>query len=142
MPAWCSGGRMIGLFLLGLVQAAPVQAPLPPARKPGEWCRGIHMPNGQGGVNLLWTTIRGPEDRLKEIGQQMAALGARVSTAAGEDSRPAIRVEYQDDLDVRAIGRLLNAIDAGKFGPVATEDHAMPLDTLPADKCIRFVPMP
>lgn len=133
---------MIGFFLLGLVHALPAHAALPSQRKPGEWCRGIHMPNGQGGVNLLWTTIRGPEAKLKEIGARMTALGAMVSTEGAQLVPGEIRVAYQDDLDARAIGRLLNQIDAGNFGPVTTEDLASALDTLPPDKCIRFVPRP
>jgi len=133
---------MIGWLLVALIQAPPTQMPLPPARKAREWCRGIHMPNGQGGVNLLWTTIRGPEATLTQIGAQMTALGARVSSGDGDPAGSEIRVAYQDDLDARAIGRLLNQIDAGKFGPVTTEDFAMALDTLPADKCIRFIAKP
>ncbi|HYE29253.1 MAG TPA: hypothetical protein VEA61_13615 [Allosphingosinicella sp.] len=133
---------MIGLFLAALVQAPAAPVSIPPGRKPGEWCRGIHMPNGKGGVNLLWTTIRGPEDKLTEIGGRMKALGARVSTEGARIGPGEIRVAYQDDLDVRAIGRLLNQIDAGEFGPVTTEDFAMALDTLPANKCIRFVAKP
>jgi hypothetical protein len=92
------------------------------------------MPNGAEGVNLLWTTIRGPEEKLSEIGGLMRALGARVwNESPGE-----IRAAYSDGLDVRAIAALLNRIDAGEFGATTTDDFAMSLDTLPADRCIRF----
>lgn len=133
---------MIGLFLLALIQASPPAAGGPPDRKPGGWCRGVHMPNGQEGVNLLWTTISGPDDRLKAIAGRMKALGARVATEGGTLEPGQIRVHYQDDLDARAIGRLLNELDSGKFGPVTTKDFAMGLETLPADKCLRFVARP
>ena len=126
------------LIVSVLMQAPPAQASSPRPARQG-WCRGIHMPNGREGVNLLWTTIRGPEEALRTIGDRMKALGADVSETNGQ---PEIRAHYRDDLDVRAIGRLLNQIDQGEFGPVTTEDYAMSLDTLPVDRCIRFVPRP
>ncbi len=95
------------------------------------------MPSPTGGANLLWTDIRGAQAALDTIRRRMEALGATVSSEIRDDGQPAIRAAYQDDLDVRGIGSLLNAIDAGKFGAVTTNDLMMPLDTLPADKCIR-----
>lgn len=123
---------MIEAILLALAQVPSAQPPAPPQRS--AWCRGVHMPNGSVGVNLLWTTIRGPDARLSEIGERMRALGAGIHIEGPGE----IRATYKDDLDARAIGALLNAIDAGEFGPLTTQDFAMSLDTLPEDRCLRF----
>ncbi|HEU0099010.1 MAG TPA: hypothetical protein VFQ67_09570 [Allosphingosinicella sp.] len=125
---------MIGIVLLAVVQGASGAAAVPPGPAATGRCRGVHMPSSTGGANLLWTTIRGPEEKLGEIGKRMAAIGARISARSPTE----IVARYTDDLDATAIGRLLNRIDAGEFGAVTAEDFAMSLDTLPADKCIRF----
>jgi hypothetical protein len=132
MIEWIAGAA---LFL----QAQTSQMTDSLARKPDAWCRGIHMPGPNGGANLLWTTVSGPEDRLRAIGEQMKKLGAMI--LAG-DAPTDMRIAYRDDLDVKAIGFLLNDIDAGKFGQVTTKDLMMPLESLPADKCIRFKAKP
>jgi hypothetical protein len=125
---------MIAFILLAAVQP-PADAPATPAARTSRLCRGVHMPDGQGGgANLLATTIRGPEEKLRLIAARMEAIGARVTIL----SEGEIRVGYTDNLDARAIAGLLNAIDRGEFGPVTTDDFAMGLETLPADRCIRF----
>ena len=135
-----TGKMMIGLLLAGAlgVQSATTQASGPPSRKAGHWCRGIHMPSATGGANLIATTIRGPTDNLKVISDQMKIIGAFVSFKEGQGAASELKASYRDDLDIKEIGRLLNRIDTGEFGPLKTEDFMMPLETLPADKCIRF----
>ncbi|WP_395611999.1 hypothetical protein [Allosphingosinicella sp.] len=91
------------------------------------------MPTPTGGVNLLWTTLSGAPSDLQVIARRMRDLGVRIEDRGGE-----IQAFYKDDLDARAIGRLLNDVDRGQFGAVTTRDFAMGLDTLPADRCIRF----
>lgn len=120
-------------LLAALLLAAQSDAPI--NRPPGAWCRGIHMPTPSGGVNLFWTTFRGQPADLHVIAGRMRDLGVRVEEMVGE-----MRAFYQDDLDARSIGRLLNAVDRGELGAVTTEDYASSLDTLPADRCIRFRP--
>jgi hypothetical protein len=94
------------------------------------------MPGPSGGANLLWTTIRGSESDLQTVREPLKNIGAFIEDVQ-EDGQEAIRAYYRDDLDVQAIGRILNEIDRGKFGKIKTKDFLMGLDTLPADKCIR-----
>ena len=130
---------MIDSVIAALLLAAQPGVPVtPPARGPTDWCRGIHMPNGEGGVNLLWTTFRGNPENLRVIRGRLDELGAWFSDDDSGGSE--MRAYYRDDLDVRSIASLLNAVDRGEFGTVTTEDYAMPLNTLPADRCIRFAP--
>ena len=132
---------MLVLIAAALIQALPAQGQVP-VRTEADRCRGIHMPDGGEGVNLIWTTFRGPEVNLRDIGSRMQALGARIEVG-GESGSPAeLLVSYWDDLDVRAIAGVLNDTDAGRFGPVTTDDFAMDIATLPADKCIRFTGTP
>lgn len=125
--------------ILSLAQGPSSHSEALPPPKVVKWCRGIHMPNGTPeGVNLLWTTIRGPKDRLQPIRRRMERIGARIHVEGWDEDGAQIRAAYQDNLDAKAIARLLNEIDAGKHGPVTTEDYAMSADTLPAGKCIRL----
>lgn len=127
---------MLALAIIAVLQTSAAPLPPPAAGAPARTglCRGVHMPNGAEGANLISTTIAGPADKLADIAKRLTDLGARVTPRASDE----IYATYTDDLDAMAIGGLLNAIDKGEFGPVTTKDFALPLWSLPADKCRRF----
>ena len=129
---------MITFLVSGLIvaQATDLTPVAPIVRKSGERCRGVHMYNSTGGANLLWTIIPGPAENLAKVRGKFEALGGMHVPRKGAESTE-MMISYRDDMNPKALGSLLNEVDAGKFGPLKTEDFAMALSTLPADKCIR-----
>jgi hypothetical protein len=126
-------------FIVGgliLVQTTDLKPVAPIVRENSDWCRGVHMYNSTGGANLLWTTFRGPTEDLAKVRSEFEAIGGRY--VSRKNAGPTeMMITYRDDMNPKAVGAILNRVDAGSFGQVIAEDFAMSLDTLPADKCIR-----